>query len=118
MVACPGHISESTKGIEIKRGKYIDVNKRKCRRQEPYSYLTFYLSYLSLFIFIKKVVFFVMSWCTCDVGLQVLSFIDHRYLGSIRRCQLHVLSCYTCLIKCHFMQETHEKPAKLWGCMR
>ena len=30
-----GHILESTKGIEIKLGIYIDVNKRKCRRQEP-----------------------------------------------------------------------------------
>jgi len=36
MDACLGHILESTKGIEIKRGTYIDVNKRKCRRQEPY----------------------------------------------------------------------------------
>jgi len=26
---------ESTKGIEIKLGTYIDVDKRKCRRQEP-----------------------------------------------------------------------------------
>jgi len=26
---------ESTKGIEIKLGTHIDVNKRKCRRQEP-----------------------------------------------------------------------------------
>jgi len=34
---------ESTKWIEIKLGTYIDVNKRKCRRQEPYSYLTFYV---------------------------------------------------------------------------
>jgi len=25
---------ESTKGIEIKLGTYIDVNKRKCSRQE------------------------------------------------------------------------------------
>jgi len=25
----------STKGIAIKLGTYIDVNKRKCRRQEP-----------------------------------------------------------------------------------
>jgi len=25
---------ESTKGIEIKLGTYIDVDKRKCRRQE------------------------------------------------------------------------------------
>jgi len=26
---------ESTKGNEINLGTYIDVNKRKCRRQEP-----------------------------------------------------------------------------------
>jgi len=26
---------KSTKGIEIKLGTFIDVNKRKCRRQEP-----------------------------------------------------------------------------------
>jgi len=26
---------ENTKGIEIKLGTYIDVNERKCRRQEP-----------------------------------------------------------------------------------
>jgi len=40
MEACPGHILESTKGVEIKFGTYIDVNKRKYSRQEPYSYLT------------------------------------------------------------------------------
>ena len=34
MVACPGHILECTKGIEIKLGTYIDVNERKYRRQE------------------------------------------------------------------------------------
>jgi len=34
---------ESTKGIEIKLGTYMFVNERKCRRQVPYSYLTFYL---------------------------------------------------------------------------
>jgi len=33
--ACPGHIVQSTKGIEMKLGSYVDVNKRKCRRQEP-----------------------------------------------------------------------------------
>ena len=33
MVAYPGHIMESTKGIEIKLGIYIDVNERKYRRQ-------------------------------------------------------------------------------------
>ena len=35
MDACPRHILESTKGIEIKLGTYIDFNERKCRRQEP-----------------------------------------------------------------------------------
>jgi len=35
MVVCPGHILESTTEIEIKLGTYIDVNERKCRRQEP-----------------------------------------------------------------------------------
>jgi len=35
MVAYPGYILESTKGIEIKLGTYIDVNERKYRRQEP-----------------------------------------------------------------------------------
>jgi len=34
MVACSGHILESTKGIEIKLGTYIDVNEGKCTRQE------------------------------------------------------------------------------------
>jgi len=37
----------------MKLGTYIDVNESKCRSQEQYSYLTFYLSYLSLIIFIK-----------------------------------------------------------------
>jgi len=31
--------------------------------------------------------FFVLSWCTSGVGLQVLSFIDNRHLGSIHRFQ-------------------------------
>ena len=39
--ACPGHILESTKGIEL--GTHIDVNEGKCRRQEPLSFVTFYL---------------------------------------------------------------------------
>jgi len=34
MDACPGHILESTKEIEMKLGTYIDVDERKCRRQE------------------------------------------------------------------------------------
>jgi len=35
MVAYPGHILGSTKGIEIKLGTYIDVNERKYIRQDP-----------------------------------------------------------------------------------
>jgi len=35
MVAYPGHILESAKGIEIKHGTYIEVYERKYRRQEP-----------------------------------------------------------------------------------
>jgi len=35
MDSCLGRILEITKGIEIKLGTYIDVNKTKCRRQEP-----------------------------------------------------------------------------------
>ena len=34
MIACPGHILESTKGIEIKLCSYIDFDK-KCMLQEP-----------------------------------------------------------------------------------
>jgi len=34
MDVCPGHILESTKWIKIKLGTYINVNKRKCGRQE------------------------------------------------------------------------------------
>jgi len=41
MVACPGHILESTREIEIKIAPYIDVKERKYRRQELQSYLTF-----------------------------------------------------------------------------
>ena len=58
MVAYPGHILESIKGIEIKLGAYI---KR-----------LFSLSCLGV-----QVVF----------GLQVLPFIDNSHLGSILRFQ-------------------------------
>jgi len=62
MVACPGHILESTKGIEIKLCTYIDVNERKKTR-------TIILSYnlhLSLFFFIKGCFLcyvLVYMWC-------------------------------------------------------
>ena len=36
MVAYPGHILDSTKGIEIKFGTNINVNERKYRRKGPY----------------------------------------------------------------------------------
>jgi len=39
------------------------------------------MNYLSFFFSLK--VFFVMSCCTSDVGLQVLPFINHTHLGSI-----------------------------------
>ena len=61
MDVCLGHILEV---LEIKLGTHIDVNKRKCRRQEQY--LTFYLSYLSLLLFIKGGFLFhilVYKWC-------------------------------------------------------
>jgi len=35
MVAYPGHILESTEGIEIKLGTYIYVNERNYITQEP-----------------------------------------------------------------------------------
>ena len=35
LVAYPGHILESTIGVEIKLGTYIYVNEREYRRQEP-----------------------------------------------------------------------------------
>ena len=35
MVACPGHIMESTKGIEIKLGLQIDGSGKNGKRQEP-----------------------------------------------------------------------------------
>jgi len=34
MDACPGHILESTKGIEIKLGLYIDGNGRRCSKHK------------------------------------------------------------------------------------
>ena len=35
LVAYPGHILESTKGVEIKLGTYIYVNEREYIKQEP-----------------------------------------------------------------------------------
>ena len=44
MDICPSHTLDGTKWIEITLSTYIDVHGRKCSRQEPYSYLTLYLS--------------------------------------------------------------------------
>ena len=35
MEACLGHIFKSNKGIEMKIGTYLNVDKRKGKRQEP-----------------------------------------------------------------------------------
>ena len=69
LVAYPSHFLESTKMIEIKLGIYIEVNERKDRRQELYSYLTFYLNYLPLSFFIKG--------CFLCLGVQVV--FDYYY---------------------------------------
>ena len=48
MVAYPGHILESTKGIAIKFDIYIAVSKRNIEdKNHNTSYITFYLNYLS-----------------------------------------------------------------------
>jgi len=60
MVACSGHILESTKGIEIKLGTYIYVNERKCRRQKHNPILHFTWD-ISPYLFILKVVFYYNS---------------------------------------------------------
>ena len=44
MDICPSHTLDGTNWIEITLSTYIDVHGRKCSRQEPYSYLTLYLS--------------------------------------------------------------------------
>ena len=88
MDSCLGHILESTKGIEIKHGTCIDVNKRKCTRQEPYTYLTLYLSYLPLLPFIKggflcHVV--VYKWCLIarSAFYRQYAFGEHSSLPAI-----------------------------------
>ena len=70
---------ESTKGIEIKLGTYIDVNERKCRQQETYSYYMNFLSYK----FYKLLFSLSCLGVQVVLGLQVLPFIDNSHLGSI-----------------------------------
>ena len=59
----------------LMRGSAEVVQKEQ--RTNPILQFTSVLNY-----FHEKVVFFVMSWCTSGVGLQVLPFIDKRHLGS------------------------------------
>ena len=65
MVAFPGHILESWKGIEMKLCTYMVVNEKKCSRHEPYSCVTLLeLSLLRFFIkggFLCHVL--VYKWC-------------------------------------------------------
>ena len=78
MNSCLGHILESTKGIEIKLGTYIDVRKTRT------IILSYILLELSLFITFHK------RWFSLScLGVQVvfdyniLTFsIDNRHLGS------------------------------------
>ena len=51
MDACPGHILESTNGIEMELGLYIDGRQLKGNAQEPYSYTVYLQSYHPLTIF-------------------------------------------------------------------
>ena len=82
MVAYPGHILESTKGIEIKHTLMLMRGNTEDKNNNPVLHFT-WINYLSLSFFIKNVVLFVISWCTSSVGLQVLPFIDNCHLGSI-----------------------------------
>ena len=77
---------------------YIDVNKRKCSRFEPYSYLTLYLSYLSLDLFIKcSFLWHVFAYKT-GVRLNVLPFTGNRQVlrdYKLSVClSLHLSVCY------------------------
>ena len=58
MDACPGHILESTKEIEMKLGLQIDDSDMKGSAQEPYSYPVYLQSYLPLITY-----FFIMDAC-------------------------------------------------------
>ena len=81
MVAYTVHILESTKGIEIKLGTYIDViESTEDKNHNPILHFT---CVISPYFFPYTVVYFVMSWCTSGIGLQVLPFIDNSHLGSI-----------------------------------
>ena len=60
------------------------------------SYILLVLSVLMFFP--KNFVFFVMSWCTSGVGLQVLPFIDNRQMGRTHRFQRFSCFCQFCFV--------------------
>jgi len=98
-VAYPGHILESTKGIEIKLGTYIDVNERKYRRQE--TNIIIHFTWIISPYFFHKRLFSWHVWCTSGVWLQVLPLIDNSHLRSILRFQR--FSFYNCFHLCNYM---------------
>ena len=71
MGVCPGHILESTKRIKIKLGTHTQMLMRGSAEDKNHTPILHFTSVLKKKI-IKNIVFFVMSWCTGSVGLQVL----------------------------------------------
>ena len=71
MDVCPGHILESTKGIEMELGIYIDGIMRKDNVQEPYSFSVYLLSNLPLTIY-----FFIMDACPSHNFTKKDWFVD------------------------------------------
>ena len=63
MDSCLCHILESPKGIEIKHGTYIDVNRGAAEDKNHNTILHFTWVIFPDY-FHKRVVFFLMSWCT------------------------------------------------------
>ena len=108
MDSCLGHMLESIKGIEIKLGTYIDVNEEiQKTRNIILAYILLELSLFSLKFF------FVMSWCTSGVGLQVLPFIDISHLWSILRFQR--FSCFSNFLITQLMLLEFSKFTEYFG---
>jgi len=66
MVACPGHVLESTNEIEIKLSAHIDANERECNRTIILPYILLELSFL----------FFIKGSLSC-LGVQVV--LDYNF---------------------------------------
>jgi hypothetical protein len=49
---CLSHFSESIKAMDLKLHRMIDLIKKKCIAQEPVLYISYFLSYCPLLIFI------------------------------------------------------------------